>query len=452
MDILNAIKTFLKKYKLLNIDTHFLIGFSGGADSMLLLYYLKELQKDYDFKVSALHINHNWRGKESDNEQKVCEEFCKKNSIDFYCEKLYSKIRHDENSARIARYDLFNKYSKKLKATAILTAHNSTDVIETFIYRLSKGMGITGALSIPEMREGLYCNIYRPLINISAKQIREQCFKLKLKFNIDSSNADNKYKRNLIRNEILPKLKDINPNFDDAILSFIENIKSNNKLLEALYDKNCDKIIVKNKIKTQKFIDFSEDIKRVIIYKFLKRNDFYPEKSLILRMLKQIEKNADKPNGKKYSVKCAQNNPQNLSFFCSKEECYFVENKPQKEIKIIFEKEFSAPLSLTKYKGEKIPESKALSAVININAIKFPLELRNRKPGDIIQPFSHKTTIKLKDYLIEKKIPEHKRAKIPLLCSGNEVLWAIGIGISEKLKADLNCKENCVMLKYIQKG
>ena len=84
MDILNAIKTFLKKYKLLNNNTHFLIGFSGGADSMLLLYLLKELQKEYDFKISALHINHGWRGKESDNEQKNCEKFCKKIGVDFF--------------------------------------------------------------------------------------------------------------------------------------------------------------------------------------------------------------------------------------------------------------------------------------------------------------------------------------------------------------------------------
>ena len=365
---------------------------------------------------------------------------------------MSKNIRHDENSARIARYDLFNKYSKKLKANAILTAHNSTDVVETFIYRLSKGMGLYGGMSIPEVREGFCCNIYRPLINVSSKQIREQCFKLKLKFNIDSSNSDNKYKRNLIRNEILPQLSKINPNYEAAILNFIENLKSNNKLLENFYDQNCEKIIVKNKIKTPEFIGFSEDIKRVIIYKYLKNNNFEPEKTLILRLIEHIEKNADKPNGKKYSVKCSQNNSQNLLFFCSKEECYFVENKPKKKTKIKFEKEFSTPLSLTKYNGEKIPKSEDLCAIVNKKALKFPLELRNRKTGDIIQPFSHKSQVKLKDYFIDKKLPEHKRDEIPLLCSGKEVLWVIGVGISEKLRADLNCKDNCIMIKYIQKG
>ena len=452
MDISNAIKNFLKKYKLLNKDTHFLIGFSGGADSMLLLYYLKLLQKDYNFRLSALHINHDWRGEESDNEEKVCEKFCKDNSIDFYSAKLKGDIKKDENSARIARYDLFNKYAKKVKANAILTAHNSTDAVETFLYRLAKGMGTNGAESIPEVRKAVYCYIYRPLLTVSSKDIRNECKKLKLKYNIDSSNENNKYKRNLIRNEILPYLKKINPKFEDSILNFIENLKSNNRLLDNFYFENCDKIIIDNKIKTQDFIGFSEDIKRVIIYKYLRNNDFEPDKGLILRMIKQIEKNADKPNGKKYSVKYAQNTSQKVSFFCSKEECYFIENtKKIIELKK-FTEELKPPFKITKYKGEKIPQSEDYRAVVNKNALIFPLELRSRRAGDVIQPFSHNSLIKLKDYFIEKKIPEHLRDEIPLLCKDKEVLWAIGAGISEKLRADLNCKDDCVMLRYIEKG
>ncbi|MBQ7450577.1 tRNA lysidine(34) synthetase TilS, partial [bacterium] len=82
------------------------------------------------------------------------------------------------------------------------------------------------------------------------------------------------------------------------------------------------------------------------------------------------------------------------------------------------------------------------------NAFKFPLELRARKSGDLIQPFSHKSKIKLKDYFISQKIPEHKRDEIPLLCSGKEVLWAIGIGLSEKLRANLSDTKNCKIIKY----
>ncbi len=452
MDISNAIKIFFKKYKLLNNSTHFLIGFSGGADSMLLLYYLKLLQKDYKFRLSALHINHGWRGEESDNEEKVCEEFCKNNSIDFYSAKLKGDIKKDENSARIARYDLFNIYAKKVGATAILTAHNSTDAVETFLYRLTKGMGTNGAKSIPEVRSALYCSIYRPLLTVSSNDIRNECKKLNLKYNTDSSNKNNKYKRNLIRNEILPQFEKINPKFEESILNFIENLKSNNRLLDNFYLENCDKIIIDNKIKTRDFIGFSDDIKRVIIYKYLRNNDFEPEKDLILRIIKQIEKNADKPNGKKYSLKCAKSNSKNVSFFCSKKECYLIENK-KKVIEIKkYTKELKTPFKITKYKGEKFPQSEDFKAIVNKNALIFPLELRSRRAGDVIQPFSHNSLIKLKDYFIEKKIPEHLRDEIPLLCKGREVFWAIGVGISEKLRADLNCKDGCIMLKYIEKG
>ena len=451
MDILNEIKTFLNKYKLLNKGTHFLIGFSGGADSMLLLYCLNELQKTYKFRFSALHINHNWRGEESDNEEENCKNFCKKYSVDFYSERLDKNIKHDENSARIARYILFNEYAKKLNSTAILTAHNSTDVIETFIYRLIKGTGTFGAASIPEVREGAFCKIYRPLINVSSKEVREKCKELKLDYNIDSSNFNDKYKRNFIRNKILPKFEEINTNYETAILNFIENIKSGSQVMEEFYNQNCEKVIAENKLKTQLFMEFSDDIKRVIIYKYLKNNGFEPEKKLILNLIKQIEKNFDKPNGKKYSVKNPENKNINVLFFCSKEECYLVNKKFQKDLNIKFEKEFSSPIKKEKYTGQKPPKSEDYSAIVSVDALKFPLVLRTRKNGDIIQPFSHKSTIKLKDYFIEKKIPEHMRDDIPLLCDGKEILWAVGVGLSEKLRAELNSKEKCTIIKYIKK-
>ena len=451
MDILNEIKTFLNKYKLLNKGTHFLIGFSGGADSMLLLYYLKNLQKTYKFSISALHINHNWRGKESDNEQENCKKFCQKYSIDFYSERLNPDIKKDENSARIARYILFNKYAEKLNATAILTAHNSTDVIETFIYRLIKGTGSFGAASIPEVRSCGFCKIYRPLINVSSNEIRKKCKELKLLYNLDSSNFNNKYKRNFIRNEILPKFEEINTNYETSILNFIENMKSDTQIIENFYSQNCEKVIFNKKLKTQLFMEFSNDIKRVIIYKYLKNNGFEPEKKLILTLIKHIEKNSDKPNGKKYSIKNPENKDVNVLFFCSKEECYLVEQKLKNILNIKFEKNFSLPVKTEKYKGQKIPRSEDFKAIVNAETLDFPLILRTRKPGYVFQPFSHKSNMKLKDYFIEKKVPEHLRDEIPLLCKGKEVLWAIGVGISEKLRADLSQKEKCIIIKYIKK-
>ena len=448
MDILNEIKIFLNRYKLLNKDTHFLVGFSGGADSMLLLYLLRKLQKDYKFRLSALHINHGWRGEESDKEQINCENFCKKYSVNFYCERIGEEIKKDENSARIARYIIFKNYALKLGANAILTAHNSTDVVETFIYRLAKGMGTRGAVSIPEFRTDGETAIYRPLIKVSSSDIREECKKLKLKYNNDSSNNNNKYKRNLIRNEILPQLKKINSNFENSVLDFIENLKSNNKIIDDYCYSNCIEVISDNKIKTEDFMNFSEDIKRVIIYKYLKSNNFEPEKKLILRLIKQIEKNYDKPNGKVYSIKNKENEPENISFFCSKKECYFLENKIQKKLYKKFEEKLKKPFFIKKYINQKFPRSEEPKAIINCQNLLFPLELRTRKAGDIIRPFSHNKKIKLKDYFIEKQIPEHKRDDIPLLCCGKEVLWAIGVGISEELRADLKNKKDCILIEY----
>ena len=165
-------------------------------------------------------------------------------------------------------------------------------------------------------------------------------------------------------------------------------------------------------------------------------------------MINQIEKNADKTNGKKYSIKNSSETSKNFSFFCSKESCCFIENNSAKLKTYKFKNKFTKPIEITEYKGQKIPNSDFMEAVVDRRALEFPLELRARKAGDIIQPFSHTSTIKLKDYFIDKKIPEHKRNNIPLLCSGKEVLWAIGVGLNEKLRANLDCPKDCIVLKY----
>ena len=191
-----TIKSFLEKYDLNKSDLVYLVAFSGGFDSMCLLHALKKSCKN---KIVAIHLNHKWRGEESDIEEQNCKNFCQDLKIEFYSEDLSPEVAKTETSAREARYIFFENCAKKFNSNIIFTAHNKNDNAETLIYRICTGTGIAGLQGITEQR-GIY---YRPLLDTTRKEIETYCSENNLTPNNDSSNSDTKYKRNFIRAEIL---------------------------------------------------------------------------------------------------------------------------------------------------------------------------------------------------------------------------------------------------------
>ena len=186
--IKDKVSKFIKKY---NLSGTFIVAFSGGYDSMCLLDILHKMNCD----VVAIHLNHNWRGDESRKEEQNCKNFTLKNNIKYYTETLPENIEKTETAAREARYDFFKRCALKFNSDIVFTAHNFDDNAETVLYRITKGTGITGLQGIAEHRD----IFYRPLLNIERKDIELYCKENNLAPNIDSSNKNTKYKRNLIR-------------------------------------------------------------------------------------------------------------------------------------------------------------------------------------------------------------------------------------------------------------
>ena len=186
---------------------------------MCLLHALKNSAPKN--KIVAVHLNHGWRGKESDAEELNCKNFCNAIGVEFYSEKLDKNVPHTETAAREARYEFFRHCADKFNSEIVFTAHNKNDNAETLIYRICKGTGIKGLEGICEKRD----IFHRPLLSVSRDEIEKYCTKNKLAPNNDSSNADTKYKRNFIRSEILPQMEKINENAVDMINSLSQIAK-----------------------------------------------------------------------------------------------------------------------------------------------------------------------------------------------------------------------------------
>ena len=130
------------------------VGFSGGMDSMVLLYSLHQLQKkgEVTFSIRALHVNHNLQA-DADNWQKFCEETCAKLEIELYCQKVQisetsESTSASENKARAVRYKVFAEQIKVNET--LLLAHHLDDQLETMLFRLNRGSSVKGLSAVPQ--------------------------------------------------------------------------------------------------------------------------------------------------------------------------------------------------------------------------------------------------------------------------------------------------------------
>lgn len=423
-----TIKSFLANYDLNKPDLILLVAFSGGFDSMCLLNGLKKVSEN---KIVAIHLNHNWRGEESDKEEENCKNFCQSIGVEIYCEKLPSDIPHTETAARNARYKFFEKCSQKFKSNIIFTAHNKNDNTETLVYRLCIGTGTSGLQGISPRRD----KFYRPLLDITRQEIEKYCQENNLKPNTDSSNYDIKYKRNFIRAKIMPLLQEINPNAVESINSLSRVAQEENEIINEYTNKILDKITENNKIKTSKFLNLSEALQKRIIYNLFTTNNLDYDRTKILNILNFIKENSNSKSGKTCSLTT------NLWIFTSDKHIEIVEKQVKLYPYFHITKEGryennGCIFELEKFDKNviKYPNETDNTAYVNLSRIPIDFEIRPRIKGDIIQPFGLDGTQKLKKYLNARKIPNHEKDSLLFLAQGHEILWAINLGLSDKIK------------------
>lgn len=401
---------------------------------MCLLDILNDLSKKNNFKIIAVHLNHNWRGEESDNEEQNCKEFCKQRNINFYSERLSDKVKKSETAAREARQKFFKKCCEKFEAAGVFLAHNKSDNTETVIFRIAHGTGVKGLCGITEYSEIFGYKIYRPLLSWPRQDVEEYCNTHKLNPNNDSSNLNTKYKRNFLRHKVIKDLKQINPDIDNAVMRLSEIAASEQNIIKEYLDKISKEISDENKINTKKFLEQSLDVQKKFIHEmFIEKNLEYDSKK-INDVISFITENTRTKAGNTLSI------TSNLWLFSGEKYFTFIEKTEKIYDETVINGEGSYLFKNKIFEIKKIndmpeefPDETENYAFVNLT---FPLILRTRRDGDIINPFGMKGSMKLKKYFINKNIEKYKRDEIVLLCKEKEVLWIPEAGLSEKLRAE----------------
>ncbi len=389
-----------------NKNEVYVIGVSTGVDSMVLL----NLAIENNLNVVVCHINHNKR-ESSKKEEIFIKDFCNKNNIKLEILQFNYTQNNFQQEARIARYNFFYNTAIKYNATSILTAHHSHDNVETILMNILRGANLKGYSGISNSSLNNIL-IKRPLITFNKNEIYEYANTNNITFFEDESNIDNSFLRNNIRNNILPLLNDINPDFDNKFLQY-------SNLLNETFDfirTTSLSYIIDNKVDLNVYRNLHITIKKDILNYLFEINNLSTSTTKLNDCIKMLLNN--NPN-LSYDI---QNNFKLIKEYNS----FYLSNKKTKNISINMgeNEKCEIPMYGVFYLSNIEPKNYTYICKMCYNDKDFPLTIRTRLNGDKVQiKNGHK---KVNDLFTDLKIPKEKRDEILLVETNNkEIIWVL---------------------------
>jgi tRNA(Ile)-lysidine synthase len=421
--MLNQFQNHLQKNFSFLKEKRLLLAISGGLDSMTLVHLFHQL--NYNFAVA--HCNFQLRNTESDGDQNFVKSYCNEKQIDAYIQKFDTKKFAEDYklsiqlAARKLRYDWFYELLEKENYDYILTAHHLDDSLETFLINLSRGTGLDGLTGIPNQND----KIIRPLLIFSRNEIEAFAKENTILWREDSSNASDKYLRNKLRHDLVPILKELNPNLLTSFEKTLENLKQSQSLVEDA-SKLVYKIVVEESEALLK-INLKELLKLpnydAYLYQWLKDYGFTAWNDISDLVMAQSGK----------QVYCDD-------FFLLKDRDYLILS-PKKEVNqskvYLIERnsnQVNIPLKFEFCNVEDISDSNSNSIFVDENRLNFPLTLRKWKEGDIFQPIGMQGTKKVSKFFKDEKLSLIDKSNQWLLCSDNQIVWILGMRQDERFK------------------
>ncbi len=264
-------KSLKSKEDLLPYDSPLLLSISGGQDSMALVKLILDLKRFYRWDIYIWHGDHGWHNK-SKTIAKELEAWCKQQGLNFISERAPSNQGKSEEAARNWRYESLMKRAESLHLSCkhVLTGHTATDQAETLVLNLARGSYLGGLSSLRENRTWKGdIQLIRPLIIFSRQETAQICKELNIPIWIDPSNESLIFKRNRVRNEIIPILEEMHPGSSQRIAKLSEKFGEIKQSQDYLIRMVLQQIESEEGIAREKFSSLPKDTRINIIAKWL---------------------------------------------------------------------------------------------------------------------------------------------------------------------------------------
>ena len=416
--MLNKIKTYIKEQNLIPSNEKVVVAVSCGMDSMALLHILKDL----GYEVIIAHVNHQKRD-QSKIEEKYIIDYAKKENI--ICEVYhleYDQNNNFHNEAHEKRYAFFKEVLKKHNASFLATAHHLQDNAETIILNMMRGSNLFGYGGISPKIEYDDYTIIRPLLTITKEEIKDYVTKNNIKYYDDESNFENDYKRNRVRHNILPSIILESPDFLNKITLFSNQIKQAFNYIRNESIKYLEQY--QNNIDINSFKQLDVALKNDIICLLLEKYNINKNEEIIKDINKVIDSN---------SSSSSLDLSQNYCFYKRYGKGYI--NKKVNDINEVISLNINEEVIFNgKYRfyfSKNVTNCNAKYINLCYNDLVFPFSIRSYKMDDeILMSYGHK---KLNRLFIDHKISKELRTSIPVIESGNEILWVYNLAKNKRV-------------------
>lgn len=445
MNIVEKVIKNIKKKNLISKNDRLVLGCSGGPDSIFLLEVLLKLKDEFNLTLTLVHINHMFRGKDADRDENFVRSLGKKYNLQVFVKRksmeneAKSKKITLEEAGREIRYSFFDEIFDKVQGTKIALAHNLDDQIETFLFRLIRGSSLEGLEGISEERD----KFIRPINEVYKNDIMKYLDENNIPYMIDKTNLENDYTRNSIRLDLIPFIeKRYNPRFKEKIKEFINEVREVNEIIEPEYSN----YISDNTINVEKILEEKSDyIKGKIINHYLNINGISTSRRKIQGIInildlggtKKIKLDKDYTMVKEYAKIFLVKGDKTQETF--------------QEIKLTIPNEVvfgNYIISASKENiNNNIKEEKD-EFFVNIKEGES-LIIRSRRAGDRILSIGMENYKKIKNIMIDSKIPKEERDGIPIITYKDEIVWIAGITKSKKFISERT--EESIVLRMRRK-
>lgn len=432
-------KIHIRSKKILDVEKSYLLAISGGIDSVCLGYLLHDL----GIQFSLGHVNFQLRGKESDGDEAFVRNLAVQWGVPIYVTKTEKELfkspgKSTQMAARDFRYAWFEELIKEHGFAAVLIAHQFEDQIETILLNLLRGTGIEGLYGMADKRG----NILRPLLPFSRLQIKEFMEENGFSWRNDSSNDTNDYKRNLLRNRVLPTLSEDFPDGLQVLDMSFKRLKDTGKAFFDLFGLWKEQHV---RVEDQyQFLEISSiqnmSGKQSMLYYWLR--DFGFSYFDVQDIVKSVE---NSESGKTFYAG---------EYMLNKDRDFLILGKNDFEWEPLEIHAHEIELNLRTHKFDILHmeedfeiEKSAENAMLDLAKLKFPLYVRKWEQGDRIVPLGMDREKKISDLLVDLKVPMIKKKQVLVLLSGEEIAWVIGYRISDLFK----CTQFTKQVLYFKK-